>query len=162
MIKLLLTIGLTMSIATGMQAAPLTNLQISMDSQLINFSSPPILKNGEWLVPLEPICQKFGFKVEVQEMQNMLVICGTGESELCVPLQIDKIAFNIDNVFYAKLESIIEPFGFQVYKVSEYRLEVVRPDQLAPVFTLPDLDDTPVRLQDYRGKKTLLYIWGSW
>lgn len=162
MTKLLLTIGLTMSIVTGMQAAPLTNLQISIDSQLINFSSPPTLKNGEWLVPLEPICQKLGFKVEVQEMQNMVVICGTGDLELCVPLQIDTNAFYINQVFYAKLESIIEPFGFQVYKDSEYRLEVVRPDQLAPVFTLPDLDDTPVRLQDYRGKKTLLYIWGSW
>ena len=33
---------------------------------------------------------------------------------------------------------------------------------MAPDFQLPDLDGTPHRLSDYRGKKVLLYCWSSW
>ena len=33
---------------------------------------------------------------------------------------------------------------------------------LAPEFTLPDLEGTSKHLRDFRGKKTLLYVWGSW
>jgi peroxiredoxin len=34
--------------------------------------------------------------------------------------------------------------------------------ELAPDFTLSDLDGKPRRLSDFRGQKALLYIWGSW
>ncbi len=33
---------------------------------------------------------------------------------------------------------------------------------LAPNFTLPDLDDKPVTLSAYRGKKILVFMWASW
>lgn len=92
----------------------------------------------------------------------MAVICGGGESELCVPLQFGARAIRIDGVAYAQPASIAEPFGFEIYNASENQLEIVRPEQLAPEFTLPDLDDTPKGLRDFRGKKTLLYVWGSW
>ncbi len=35
-------------------------------------------------------------------------------------------------------------------------------DLFAPPFALPDLNGTPVRLQDYRGKVTLVNFWASW
>ena len=162
MMKLMLTTCVLLSFAIGLQAAPVKKLQISIDNQPVTFTSAPIFKNGAWLVPLEPFCKQLELKVEYPDDEKMAVLCGEGESELCVPLQFGESAFNIDSVTYAKLESITEPFGFEIYKVSETELEVVRPEQLAPKFTLPALDETPRRLQDFRGKKTLLYIWGSW
>lgn len=163
MMKLILTTWIVLSFAVGLQAAPVKKLQISIDNQLVTFTSTPIFKNGAWLVPIESICQQLGLKVETPDGGEMAVICGAGEeTELCVPLQFGERAFSIDGVPYAKLENITEPFGFEIYKASETELEIVRPEQLAPQFTLPDLEDKPRRLQDFRGKKTLLYIWGSW
>ncbi len=163
MMKLILTTCIVLSLAMGLQAAPVKKLQISIDNQLVTFTSPPIFKDGAWLVPLESFCKQLGLKVEFPDGGEMAVICGEGEeSELCVPLQLGGSSFNIDGVTYAKLENITEPFGFAIYKVSESELEIVRPEQIAPQFTLPDLDGTPRRLQNFRGKKTLLYIWGSW
>ena len=163
MMKLILTTCMMLSFALGLQAVPVKKLQISIDNQPITFTAAPKFKNGAWLVPLETFCKRIGLKVETPDGGDIAVICGGGEeSELCVPLQFGESAFNNDGVTYAKLESITEPFGFEIYKASETLLEIVRPEQLAPKFTLPDLDDTPRRLQDFRGKKTLLYIWGSW
>ncbi|MBI2081719.1 MAG: redoxin domain-containing protein [candidate division NC10 bacterium] len=36
------------------------------------------------------------------------------------------------------------------------------PPKPAPAFTLPDLDGRTVRLEDLRGKVTLLYFWTTW
>ena len=162
MTRLILTTCVVLSGAIGLQAAPVKNLQISLDNQLVSFSTAPIFKNGAWFVPLEDLCKQLELKVEYPDGGEMVVICGSGESELCVPLQFGEEALRIDNVTYGKLESTTKPFGFEIYKASENQFEIIRPEQLAPQFTLPDLDDTPKRLQDFRGKKTLLYIWGSW
>ncbi len=162
MIKLTLTTCVILFLATGLQAAPIKKLQLSIDDQLTKFISTPIFKDGAWLVPLEPVCKQLGLKIDVPDGSDMVVLCGGEESELCVPLQFGEDAFSIDDVTYAKIESITEPFGFEIYKASETQFEIIRPEQLAPKFTLPDLDGTPKRLQDFRGKKTFLYIWGSW
>ena len=34
--------------------------------------------------------------------------------------------------------------------------------ELAPDFTLKSLEGRPVSLSDYRGKKTIVFMWGSW
>lgn len=162
MTKLILTTCVVLSIATALNASPVSDLKVSIDSKLITFTTPLIFKKDVWLVPVDTLCKKLGLKVETPDGGEIVVICGSGESELCVPLQLGERAFNIDNVTYAKLMDITEPFGFEIYKISDSEVEIVRPEQLAPNFTLPDLDDTPKRLQDFRGKKTLLYIWGSW
>lgn len=31
-----------------------------------------------------------------------------------------------------------------------------------PDLTLPDLDGQPVRFAEFRGKKLLVFVWGSW
>ena len=162
MTKLILTTCVILCLATGLHASPANKVRVSIDSKLITFRTSPILKNGEWMVPIDSLCEQLELKTEIPEGGEMVVICSSGASELCVPLQLGESAFKVDNITYAKPEDIVEPFGFEIYSPSETELEIVRPDQLAPKFTLPDLDDTRKHLQDFRGKKTLLYIWGSW
>lgn len=160
MTKIILSSILIMSIGIAANAEPIRKFMVSIDSQAIDFPSPAILKNSEWLVPLDPICEKLGLTVKTE--QDILVVCGSGDSELCVPLQLHTDVFHIDGKNYTYLENITQPFGYQIYKYSKDKVEIVRPELLAPSFTLPDLNDKPINLQDFQGKKTLLYIWGSW
>ena len=142
-----------------------TNFQLSIDAQPVAFIAPPILKDGIWLVALERFAEQLGLKVEYPEGGQMVVLCGGAESELCVPLRFQDSkdgAIDIDGVTYARPASIAEPFGFEIYAASSNDMEIIQPEHLAPAFTLPDLQDTPRRLRDFRGKKTLLYVWGSW
>ena len=141
------------------------DFQLSIDGRPVAFTVPPISKNGIWLVPLEPFAEQLGLKVEYPEGSEMAVLCGGVESELCVPLQFQdskENAVKIDGVTYVAPTYISETFGFEIYKASANRLAVIHPMHLAPKFTLPDLQDTPRSLQDFRGKKTFLYVWGSW
>ena len=147
------------------------DFQMTIDAQRVAFAAPPMLRAGKWFVPLEPFAKQLGLKVEYPEGAKMAVLCGG--SELCVPLEFQDIALpasiglhkgvvDIDGVTYVQPERVTEPFGFKIYKVSANRLEIIQAMHLAPEFTLPDLEGTPRRLRDFRGKKTLLYVWGSW
>ena len=141
------------------------DFQIAIDAQSVTFATPPIFKEGNWFVPLEPFADRLGLKVEYPEGAKMVVLCGGVASELCVPLEFQgsqKDILDIDGVTYVQPSRVAEPFGFEVHAVSENQLEVIQPMHLAPEFTLPDLDGTPKRLRDFRGKKTFLYVWGSW
>ena len=141
------------------------DFQVSIDAQPLTFTTPPILKDGVWFVPLEHFAKKLGLKVEYPETEQMVVLCGGVASELCVPLRFQDSrdgAIDINGVTYTQPESVAVPFGFEIYATSPNAIEVIQPEHLAPGFTLPDLQDTPRHLQDFRGKKTLLYIWGSW
>ena len=142
-----------------------SELQVSVDSQPIKFTTPPVLKDDAWLVPLEHFAEQLGLKVEYPEGGKMVVLCGGTESELCVPLQFQDSkngAIDIDGVVYARPASVAVPFGFEIFKASPNSVEVIQSTHLAPEFTLPDLQNTPRDLRDFRGKKTLLYVWGSW
>jgi hypothetical protein len=103
----------------------------------------------------------------------MAVIC---QDDRCVPLKIgDAVGgvIEIDGLMYAAPAAVAEPFGFQIQMFSPNRIAVLKggtdmtnmeniAGQLAPDFVLPDLDGKPRRLSDFRGKKTLIYIWASW
>ena len=146
----------------GMKKA---DFQMSVDGQRVEFTPLPIFKDGTWLVPLKPFAEQLGLKVEYPPGTEMVVLCGGVESELCVPLGFQSGgdgAVEIDGVTYVQPAHISKTFGFEVYKTSANQLEVIHPIHLAPEFTLPDLEDIPRRLQDFRGKKTFLYVWGSW
>ena len=141
------------------------DLQITIDARRVTFTVSPILKDGEWFVPLEPFAKQLGLKVEYPEGEKMAVLCGGVTSELCVPLEFQDSAkgvINVDGVTYVQPARVTKPFGFEIYEVSANQLEVIQPMHLASEFTLVDLEGTPRRLQDFRGKKTLLYVWGSW
>ena len=139
------------------------DLQITIDARHVTFTASPILKDGKWFVPLEPFAKQLGLKVEYPEGEKMAVLCGDVTSELCVPLEFqDTDIVDMDGVTYVQPARVTEPFGFEIYEVSANRLEVIQPMHLAPEFTLLDLEGTPRNLRDFRGKKTLLYVWGSW
>ena len=141
------------------------DFQVSIDAQPLAFTAPPILKDGVWLVPVAHFAEQLGLKVEYPEGAEMVVLCGGAESERCVPLRLQDSkdgAIEIGDVIYARPANIAEPFGFEIYATSPNTMEVIQPEYLAPEFTLPDLLDIPRNLRDFRGKKTLLYVWGSW
>jgi hypothetical protein len=141
------------------------DFQVSIDAQRIEFTKPATFKDGAWLVPLKPFAEQLGLKVEYPEGSEMVVLCGGVESELCVPLQFQDSkegAVDIDGVTYVQPAHLAKTFGFEIYQASSNTLEIIRPTHLAPEFTLPDLEGNPRHLKEFRGKKTFLYVWGSW
>ena len=141
------------------------DFQVSVDGRRVEFTPSPIFKNGTWFVPLKPFAEQLGLKIEYPQGTEMMVLCGGVESELCVPLEFrngDDGAADIDGVTYVGPAHIAKTFGFEIYKTAPNQLAVIHPTRLAPEFTLPDLEGTPKHLQDFRGKKTFLYVWGSW
>ena len=141
------------------------DFQMSVDGRRVEFTPSPVFKDGTWLVPLKPFAEQLGLKIEYPPGTEMVVLCGGVESELCVPLRFQSAAdgvVDVDGVTYLQPAHISKTFGFEVYKASANQLEVIHPTHLAPEFTLPDLEDIPRRLRDFHGKKTFLYVWGSW
>ncbi len=141
------------------------DFQVSVDGRRVEFNPSPVFKAGTWFVPLKPFAQQLGLKVEYPQGTEMVVLCGGVESELCVPLQFhngEDGVVDIEGVTYLQPAHISKTFGFETYKPSTNQLEVIHPTRLAPEFTLPDLEGEPRHLRDFRGKKTFLYVWGSW
>ena len=164
MLTILFTIGTQMGV-TDEDSMKKEDFQVSVDARRVTFTTPPIFKNSTWFVPLNPFAEQLGLKVEYPEGSGMVVLCGGVESELCVPLQFQDNkdgALDIDGVTYVHPSHIAEVFGYEIYEPSKHRLEVIHPARLAPKFTLPDLEGNPRHLKTFRGKKTFLYVWGSW
>ena len=141
------------------------DFQVSVDGRRVEFTASPISKDGTWFVPLKPFAEQLGLKVEYPQGTEMVVLCGGVESELCVSLQFQSGndgAININGMTYVQPEHISKTFGFEVYEASANQLEVIHPTRLAPEFTLSDLEGVSRHLRDFRGKKTFLYVWGSW
>ena len=42
------------------------------------------------------------------------------------------------------------------------RIDIPAQPLAAPAFSLPDLNGTPVRLADFRGRIVMLYFWTTW
>ena len=141
------------------------DFQVLVDAQRIEFTKPAIFKDGAWLVPLEPLAEQLELKVEYPEGARMVVLCGGVGSERCVPLQFQdgkEGAVDIEGITYVQPAHLAKAFGFEIYKASANTLEIIRSAYLAPEFTLPDLAGNPRHLKEFRGKKTFLYVWGSW
>lgn len=138
------------------------DFQIFVNGERVVFAAPPLFKSGQRLAPLEHFAEVIDLKVEYPEGENMAVLCGSGESKLCVPLQFGDDLIDIEGVIYVQIEKVAGPFGFEIYEESANRLEVIHRDSFAPDFSLPDLDGISRQVKDFRGKKTVLYVWGSW
>ena len=143
------------------------DFQISVEGQQLKFTKSPIFfeKDNVWVVPLADFAKQLGLKVEYPDGENIAVLCSSTASELCVPLRFQDSkngVVHIDRVTYVQPANVVEPFGFQIYEKASNTLEIIHPAHLAPEFTLPDLENVPRHLRDFRGKKTILYVWGSW
>ena len=163
-VMLCLAVGVQIGFANG-ESMKKEDFQVTVDGQRVEFTPSPILKDGTWFVPLEPFAEQLGLKIEYPKGAEMGVLCGGVESELCVPLRFQdgkNGVVHIDGVPYVQPVNVTEPFDFQIYETSPNQLEVIHIMHLAPEFTLPDLENIPRRLRDFRGKKTFLYVWGSW
>lgn len=139
--------------------------QISVAGEPVVFAAPPISKDGKRFVPLEPFAAALGLKVETPAGEDMAVLCGGTASEICVPLRFgdsDNGVAMIEGVHYVEVERVTEPFGFAIYEGDGGRLEIIHPSDFAPDFSLPDLEGVSRSIGEFRGKKTLLYVWGSW
>ncbi len=164
LVMLCAVIGVQVGFTKG-ESMKKEDFQVSVNGQRVEFTLSPISKDGTWFVPLKPFAEQLGLKVEYPQGTEMMVLCGGVESELCVPLQFQdnkEGAVKINGVTYVEPTYISKTFDFEIYKASANRLEVIHPVHLAPKFTLLDLQDTPRSLRDFRGKKTFLYVWGSW
>ena len=141
------------------------NFQVLINAQRIEFTKFPVFKDGSWLVPLEPFAKQLELKVEYPAGAEMVVLCGGVESERCLPLQFQDSkegAVRINGVTYVQPAHLAKTFGFEIYEASTNRLEIIQPAHLAPEFTLLDLEGNSRYLKEFRGKKTFLYVWGSW
>ncbi len=164
LVMLCTVVGIQIGFTKG-ESMKKEGFQVSVDGRRVEFTPSPIFKEGTWFVPLKPFAEQLGLKVEYPPGTELVVLCGGVESELCVPLKFqsgDDGAVDVDGMTYVQPAHISKTFGFEVYKASANQLEVIHPTHLAPEFTLPDLEDMPRRLRDFRGKKTFLYVWGSW
>ena len=133
----------------------------------------PLSKEGAWLVPLESFSGLIDAKVEYPTGADTAVVC---RADRCAPLKLgDGLngAVDVDGIVYASPTAIAEPFGFQIRAESPTHIALIEDSGeaanaeraaglLAPDFVLPELDGKPRRLSDFRGKKTLLYLWASW
>ena len=98
----------------------------------------------------------------------MVVLCGGIESELCVPTP--KFQDDAKKVLWTLMVSltyspshIAETFGFEdLRSIGEPIRSYPSEHTLPPNSRFPDLTDTPRSLQNFQGKKTFLYVWGSW
>ena len=61
------------------------------------------------------------------------------------------------------MEAVSLPYKEEKEKpVSTEVLKIPQIGQLAPDFTLPTLDGEKTSLNDYRGKKLIVFMWASW
>lgn len=109
-------------------------------------------QNTLW-VPLIQASTALDGKVEVQAGQR--VFC---KDELCLLLR-DNVTRQRDGVEWVDLLWLVDALDL---RETEDNQSDALAGRLAPDFTLPDLDGTMQALSDFRGKKTIIYMWGSW
>lgn len=124
------------------------------------------LKGGDVEVPVGRFCAAIGAKVEDQG--GRVVVCS---GDLCVP--VDPVgSADPGDMIRVSLSALGEPLGLKwelLRERGELRVTTRRPAEtglragdLAPDFTLPDLEGRPVSLRDFRGHKVAFYAWASW
>lgn len=123
--------------------------------------TPALLFQSERLwAPLDAAAHAVDAKLEDHDGQR--VLC---RGELCLLLNSDVVRTQ-GSVELVDILWLADALGLGDAKPN--RLGAMlnassAPDnQLAPDFALPDLDGKKLSLSDFRGKKTAVYIWGSW
>lgn len=170
---LILVVLLSCSWGVRKEMRDMEPVALYVDDEMVGSSPSAVLKNGNVLVPLEALGRKVGLKIEYLEDPEQVTIC---RDDLCIPLMVGdatqgavflaEVAFASPAVFagpaglgwrYDEEEKVMRIF---TGGASEVGLGV---GDLAPDFTLPDLaTGTPISLSDFRGQKTVFFMWASW
>jgi len=144
-------------------------LKTYLDRQEISLKpASRLVEDGVW-VPLDAFCNLIDVEAKVLEDGGPLAVC---RDDLCIPLNgVEQDTVSFDGILYAALEAFGEPLGLK-WSVEGDMLNVTSGNgervglgigHRPPAFTLPDLyTGEPVSLSDYRGKKTVFYMWASW
>lgn len=143
--------------------------QLYIDSKLVSLTPAPRLKNGDALVPLHAFSNAVGAEVKTLEDSGNLAVC---KGDLCIPLgDSGANTISIEDVVYVPLDVLAEPLGLR-WQMEDNALRVtssagerigLRIGDHPPDFMLPDLyTGELVSLRNYRGKKTVFFMWASW
>jgi hypothetical protein len=149
-------------ITASAQTRPATVLYQDRVVQLARTLADP---NDLWVVPEDlPRVNNFELKPE-----------GACLADLCVPVRQDRdsdlfvtrarqgwfnvtgLARRLEQPFVVDHEHLVWSFGAIPVTRNSFLQSAMAPD-----FALPNLEGTPVRLSDFRGKKVLIVTWASW
>ena len=155
--------------AESNKGKPMKKLTLLIDSKPVKLIPSPLIQEDRWLVPLESFCHLIGAKVDYPDGMEMVVIC---KEQQCVPITFDDTSLIATNeVVYASPKMVAELLGLLVSSTSEDQIEIntisraaqdTRIFEIPAWFSLPDLKGRKISFSQFRGKKTLLYLWASW
>lgn len=126
-------------------------------------------QGGQIYVDLKAFCELVNAEAKRLEDNGPLAVC---RDDLCIPLNTNggHDTLDVDGVLFGRLGAFAEPLGL-TWSMDGDGLRV-KTEQLVsglgighvpPAFTLPDIyTGESVALSDYRGKKTVFYMWASW
>ena len=171
--SLILMVLLSCSWGARKEVRGMEPIVLYVDDEMVGLSPSAVVKNGDVLVPLEAFGGRVGLKIEYLEDPEQVTIC---RDDLCIPLMVGDAtqgAVLLSEVAFASPSAFAGPAGLgwrydakeKVLRIftggtSETGLDV---GDLAPDFTLPDLaTGTPISLSDFRGQKTVFFMWASW
>ena len=144
-------------------------LKCQLNGEILTLDPSPVTNGKSVLVPLHAFCAAVGAEAKHVD-GGPLAVC---RDDLCIPLEGsgETLTQNIGDVLYAPLEAFGGPLGL-TWSVSGSLLSVdadarsevgLGVGDSPPAFTLPDLySGEPVSVADYRGRKTVFYMWASW
>jgi hypothetical protein len=142
-------------------------LRVLLDGTEVGLSAT--LRGDEVYVALDDFCKQIDAEAKVLEAGGALAVC---REDLCIPLNVSDTedTLTVAGVLFGRLTAFADPLGL-VWTLNNGALEVTSGQVVSglgignvpPPFTLPDLySGAPVSVSDYRGKKTVFYMWASW
>jgi len=124
---------------------------------------------GEIYVALDDFCATVATQAKYSEEGGPLTVC---REDLCIPLSVGgtEDTLTVAGVLFARLAAFGEPLGLSWTQNNGSVLVTFAPaipglgiGNTPPFFALPDLySGASVSPSDYRGKKTVFYMWASW
>lgn len=145
----------------------MAKLRVLIDGNEVGLSATQ--RGDEVYVALDDFCKQIDAEAKVLEANGPLAVC---REDLCIPLNVSgtEDTVTVGGVLLGRLAAFGEPLGL-TWAQNNGSLVVTSGQVVAglgigntpPSFTLPDLySGAPVSVSDYRGKKTVFYMWASW
>ncbi len=152
------------------EGTAMQTLTVILDGQPVPLTPGPRLDRDNVLVPLYTFAEAVGAEAKTLDNNGPLAVC---KEDLCIPLNTgEEVTVSINGTLYAPLDAFGEPLGLRwqredgvlrVTTAGKGEQSGLGMGSRPPEFTLPDLySGDPVSTSDYRGKKTVFYMWASW